>query len=213
MSALNRVKTQDEHDPLPEKGGVFFAPEKVVLSEDRVRRALVRIAHEIVEGNGGSDGLVLIGIHTRGVYLARRIAGAIGDFESVDIPVGALDIGLHRDDLRFMGAVRPPVKPSDVPVDITGRNVVLVDDVLHTGRTVRAAMDALVDFGRPQRILLAVLIDRGHRELPIKANFVGKNVPSSRYERIQLRVKETDGRDEVVVINPGRTGQESARAG
>jgi pyrimidine operon attenuation protein/uracil phosphoribosyltransferase len=213
MSALNRVKTQDEHDPLPAKGGVFFAPEKVVLSEDRVRRALVRIAHEIVEGNGGSDGLVLIGIHTRGVYLARRIAGAIGDFENVDIPVGALDIGLHRDDLRFMGDARPPVKPSDVPVDITGRNVVLVDDVLYTGRTVRAAMDALVDFGRPQRILLAVLIDRGHRELPIKANFVGKNVPSSRYERIQLRVKETDGRDEVVVINSGRTGQERARAG
>ena len=212
MSALNRVDSDKACNPLPDEGGDFFVPEKVVLSEDRVRRALVRIAHEIVEGNGGCDGLALVGIHTRGVPLAQRIADAIGDFEKTTIPVGALDIGLHRDDLQFLG-VKPAVRPSDIPVDVTGKNVVLVDDVLYTGRTVRAAMDALGDFGRPRRILLAVLIDRGHRELPIKANFVGKNVPSSRYERVQLRLKETDGRDEVVVMNSAQRGQEQARAG
>ncbi len=206
MSALNRADSDKALEPLPDNGGVFFVPEKVVLTEDRVRRALVRIAHEIVECNGGCDDLALVGIHTRGVPLAQRIADAIGDFEKTAIPVGALDIGLHRDDLQLLG-VKPAVRPSDIPVDVTGKNVVLVDDVLYTGRTVRAAMDALGDFGRPRRILLAVLIDRGHRELPIKANFVGKNVPSSRYERVQLRLRETDGRDEVVVMNSAQEGQ------
>jgi pyrimidine operon attenuation protein/uracil phosphoribosyltransferase len=205
MSALNRANSDSARNPLPDKAEDFLVPEKVVLSEDRVRRALVRIAHEVVEGNGGCDDLVLVGIHTRGVPLARRIAEAIGEFEKVDIPVGALDIGLHRDDLQFLG-VKPVVRPSDIPVSVTDKKVVLVDDVLYTGRTARAAMDALVDFGRPRRILLAVLIDRGHRELPIKANFVGKNIPSSRYERIQLRLKESDGRDEVVVMNSARAG-------
>lgn len=174
--------------------------EKVIMSESEIRRTVVRIAHEILESNSGTDGLVLIGVHTRGVPLAHRMAEVIRGFEKVDVPVGAIDIGLHRDDLPYLG-VQPVVRPSDIPARVTGRNVVLVDDVLYTGRSVRAAMDALVDFGRPQRIMLAVLIDRGHRELPIKANFVGKNIPSSRYERVQLRLKEIDGRDEVAIVD------------
>ncbi len=180
-------------------------PEKVIMSADGIRRTLVRIAHEVIENVNGCDNLVLIGIHTRGVPLAQRIASVIGDSEKVDVPVGALDIGLHRDDLSSRG-VQPVIRPSDVPSNITGKNVVLVDDVLFTGRSTRAAMDALIDYGRPERILLAVLIDRGHRELPIRANFVGKNIPSSKYERIQLRLKETDGRDEVVIMDSAGTG-------
>lgn len=175
-------------------------PEKVIMSEDEIRRTLTRIAHEVLENNGGCDDLVFIGVHTRGVPLAHRIAAVIKGFERVDIPVGALDIGPHRDDLPYL-EVQPVIRPSDIPANITGKNVILVDDVLFTGRSIRAAMDALIDFGRPQRILVAVLIDRGHRELPIKANFVGKNIPSSKYERIQLRLKETDDRDEVVITD------------
>jgi pyrimidine operon attenuation protein/uracil phosphoribosyltransferase len=175
-------------------------PERVIMSQDQIRRALVRIAHEAVEANDGCQDLVLIGMHTRGVPLARRIADAIAGFEGVQLPVGALDIGLHRDDISYNG-VRPVLQPSYVPTDITDMVVVLVDDVLFTGRSVRAAMDALVDLGRPRRIMLAVLIDRGHRELPIKANFVGKNIPSYRPERVQLRLRETDGVDEVVVMD------------
>jgi len=178
-------------------------PEKAVMSRDEMRRALARIAHEIVESNGGCEDLVLVGIHTRGVPLARRIANAIDEFEDSNVPVGALDIGLHRDDLPFLQS-QPTLQPSEMPIDITDKNVVLVDDVLFTGRSIRAALDALVDFGRPQRIMLAVVVDRGHRELPIRANFVGRNIPSSRYERIQLRLKETDGRDEVVIIDSGQ---------
>lgn len=176
-------------------------PEKVIMSENEIRRALVRIAHEAVESNGGCHDLVIIGMHTRGVPLAHRIAAAIKKFEKVDIPVGGLDIGPYRDDLPYLEE-QPVIRPSDIPTNITGKNVVLVDDVLFTGRSIRAAMDAIVDFGRPQRIQLAVLIDRGHRELPIRANFVGKNIPSSKYERIQLKLKETDGRDEVVIVKP-----------
>jgi len=179
-------------------------PEKVIMSEDDIRRAVVRIAHEAVESIGGSDNMVFIGIHTRGVPLAHRIAGAIKGFEKADIPVGALDIGPHRDDLPYLG-VELVVRPNDIPTNITDKDVVLVDDVLFTGRSARAAMDALVDFGRPRRILLAVLIDRGHRELPIKANFVGKNIPSYKRERIQLRLRETDGKDEVVIVSPTQT--------
>ncbi len=175
-------------------------PERVIMSQDQIRRALVRIAHEAVEANDGCRDLVLIGIHTRGVPLAHRIADAIADIERVRVPVGALDIGLHRDDISYKGA-RPVLQPNHMPTDITDMVVVLVDDVLFTGRSVRAAMDALVDLGRPRRIMLAVLIDRGHRELPIKANFVGKNIPSYRPERIQLRLRETDGVDEVVVMD------------
>jgi len=175
-------------------------PEKVIMSEDEIRRALVRISHEVLESNGGSHNLVFIGIHTRGVPLAQRIAAVIKRAENADVPVGNLDIGLHRDDLQYL-ETPPVIRPTDIPTSITGKNVVLVDDVLFTGRSIRAAMDALVEFGRPRRIQLAVLIDRGHRELPIRANFVGRNIPSSREERIQLRLKETDGKDEVVIIN------------
>lgn len=187
-------------------------PEKVIMSEEEIRRALTRIAHEVLESNGGPDGLVFIGIHTRGVPLAHRIAEVIRGSEKVDVPVGALDFGPHRDDLPYLG-VQPVIRPSDIPTDVTGKNVILVDDVLHTGRSVRAAMDALVDYGRPRRIMLAVLVDRGHRELPIKANFVGKNIPSSKYERIQLRLKETDGQDEVVIMDPARAAAMQTRRG
>jgi len=178
-------------------------PEKVIMSGDDIRRAIVRMAHEAVESIDGCDELVLIGIHTRGVPLAHRIADVVRDFQKVDIPVGALDIGPHRDDLPYL-EVQPVIRPNDIPTSITNKDVVLVDDVLFTGRSTRAAMDTLIDFGRPKRILLAVLIDRGHRELPIKANFVGKNIPSSKYERIQLRLRETDGVDEVVIVSPAK---------
>ncbi len=175
-------------------------PEKVIMTQDEIRRALVRVAHEVLESNGGCADLVFIGIHTRGVPLAQRIATVIKKAENVDVPVGNLDIGLHRDDLQYL-ETPPVIHPTAIPTDITGKNVVLVDDVLFTGRSIRAAMDALIEFGRPQRIQLAVLVDRGHRELPIRANFVGRNIPSSKDERIQLRLKETDGKDEVVIIN------------
>ena len=175
-------------------------PEKVIMSEDEIRRALVRISHEVLESNGGCSNLVLIGIHTRGAPLAQRIASVIKGAEKVDVPVGNLDIGLHRDDLPYL-ETPPTIRPTAIPTNITGKNVVLVDDVLYTGRSIRAAMDTLIDLGRPQRIQLAVLVDRGHRELPIRANFVGRNIPSSKDERIQLRLKETDGKDEVVIIN------------
>jgi len=178
-------------------------PEKVIMSGDAIRRAIVRMAHEAVESVDGCDELVLIGIHTRGVPLAHRIAEVIEGFQKVVIPVGAIDIGPHRDDLPYL-EVQPVIRPNDIPTSITDKDVVLVDDVLFTGRSTRAAMDALIDFGRPKRILLAVLIDRGHRELPIKANFVGKNIPSSKYERIQLRLRETDGVDEVVIVSPAK---------
>ena len=180
-------------------------PEKVIMSEDEIRRALVRISHEVLESNGGCNNLVLIGVHTRGVPLAHRIAAVMKKAEGVDVPVGNLDIGLHRDDLPYLEA--PPVtRPTDIPINITDKNIVLVDDVLFTGRSIRAAMDALIDFGRPSRIQLAVLIDRGHRELPIKANFVGRSIPSSKNERVQLRLKETDSKDEVVITNTSRQG-------
>ena len=178
-------------------------PEKPIMSDSEIERAVVRIAHEVVENVDSCNNLVLIGIHTRGVPLANRIAGAIRDFEKVEIPVGALDIGLHRDDLPYL-TTQPAVRPNDIPTDITDKDVVLVDDVLFTGRSARAAMDALVELGRPARILLAVLIDRGHRELPIKANFVGKNIPSYRPERVQLRLNETDGIDEVVILDSAK---------
>lgn len=178
-------------------------PERMIMSENDIRRALVRISHEAVESINSCKDLVLIGIYTRGVPLAHRVSEIIRDFGNIDVPVGTLDIGLHRDDLPYLSS-QPVVRPSDMPTDIVDKDVVLVDDVLFTGRTVRAAMDALVDFGRPRRIFLAVLIDRGHRELPIKANFVGKNIPSYKRERIQLRLKEIDGRDEVVVVSPAK---------
>jgi pyrimidine operon attenuation protein/uracil phosphoribosyltransferase len=178
--------------------GGFFMPEGVVMSSDDVRRAVVRIAHEIVEQNRGADDLILVGMRTRGVPLAERIAESIREFESATVPVGALDISLHRDDLPARGTA-VEIKPSDLPRDIGGRPVVLVDDVLFTGRSIRAALDALIDYGRPGRIQLAVLVDRGHRELPIRADYVGKNIPTSRNDDVQVRLGETDGFDQVVV--------------
>jgi pyrimidine operon attenuation protein/uracil phosphoribosyltransferase len=167
-----------------------------IMTADEIRRALVRISHEIVEKQAGTDGLVLIGIQRRGVPLARRIGAALRDHEGVDLAVGALDITFYRDDLSMV-ASSPVVKGTDIGFDLNGRTVVLVDDVLYTGRTIRAAMDALVDFGRPQAIRLAVLVDRGHRELPIRADHVGKNVPTSREEVVRVHLAELDAEDGV----------------
>lgn len=173
--------------------------EKQILSADDIRRAVTRIAHEIAERNEGVGSVVLVGIRRRGVPLAQRVAATLLDFEGVKVPVGSLDITLYRDDLAMRGPA-PVVHSTNLPVDVTGRVVVLVDDVLYTGRTVRAALDALSDFGRPERIQLAVLVDRGHRELPIRADFVGKNVPTAREERIETKLYEVDKTDDGVFI-------------
>jgi pyrimidine operon attenuation protein / uracil phosphoribosyltransferase len=173
--------------------------ETVIMSPDDVRRAVMRIAHEIVENNRGCQDLVFIGMQTRGVPLAERIARGIAEFESETVPVGALDIGLYRDDLPDVG-LAIEIKPSDIPTDIDGKRLILVDDVLYTGRSIRAALDALIDYGRPQRIQLAVLVDRGHRELPIRADYVGKNIPTSRRDDVQVHLAETDGDDGVMLI-------------
>jgi pyrimidine operon attenuation protein/uracil phosphoribosyltransferase len=167
-----------------------------IMTADEIRRATIRIAHEIVEKQAGTEGLALIGIQRRGVPLARRIARSIAENEGADVPVGALDITFYRDDLSLI-AQQPVVKGTDLPFDLNGRTVILVDDVLYTGRTIRAAMDALVDFGRPQAIRLAVLVDRGHRELPIRADHVGKNVPTSREEVVRVHLEEIDREDGV----------------
>ncbi len=174
-------------------------PERVLMTAEDVRRALTRIAHEVLEANRGSRDLVLIGMRTRGVPLAERLALHIQEIEGETVAVGALDIGFYRDDLPTRG-MSVQIAPSDMP-DIAGKRVILVDDVIFTGRSIRAALDAVIDFGRPERIQLAVLIDRGHRELPIRPDYVGKNVPTSRHEDIQVRLKETDGRDEVAVLS------------
>ena len=167
-----------------------------IMTAEEIRRATTRISHEIVEKQAGTDGLVLVGIQRRGVPLARRLAASIAEHEGVELPVGALDITFYRDDLSLV-ASSPIVKGTRIPFDLNGATVVLVDDVLFTGRTIRAAMDALVDFGRPKAIRLAVLIDRGHRELPIRADHVGKNVPTSREETVRVHVEEFDDEDAV----------------
>jgi pyrimidine operon attenuation protein/uracil phosphoribosyltransferase len=169
------------------------------MDQEGIRRALTRIAHEILEKNAGTKDLVLIGIRRRGVPLARRLAERIKEIEGTPIPLGILDITLYRDDLSQLD-YHPLVRKTEVPFSITDKKVVLVDDVLYTGRTVRAAMDALMDLGRPQLIQLAVLIDRGHRELPIRADFVGKNVPTSRKEQINVSLLEIDGEDKVTIV-------------
>jgi pyrimidine operon attenuation protein/uracil phosphoribosyltransferase len=180
-----------------------MAEGKRIMDERAVNRALVRIAHEIVEENGGTDGLALIGIQRRGVQLAQTIQEEIRDFEGVEVPLGAMDITLYRDDLQQV-AEQPIVEETDLPFDLTGQVVVIVDDVLYTGRTVRAALDEITDFGRPRKILLAVLVDRGHREIPIRADFVGKNVPTSSSQQIKVKVVEID--DELAVDLVEREG-------
>ncbi len=168
-----------------------------VMDAADIRRAVQRIAHEIVERNKGASELVVVGIRTRGVPLSLRIARAISAIEGIEVPVGRLDITLYRDDLHTVST--PVVRETDLPGNIEGKNLVIVDDVLYTGRSVRAAMDAIMDFGRPASIQLAVLVDRGHRELPIRADYVGKNIPTSREERVKVALEEVDGEDGVFI--------------
>ena len=175
-------------------------PKKVIMTPEDIQRTLARIAHEIIEQNKTAEHLILVGMRTRGVPLAKRLAAFIEDFERRKIPIGALDISLYRDDLPPQNS-QPIVQHTDIPVNIDGKSIVLVDDVLYTGRSARAAMDALIDLGRPKSIQLAVLVDRGHREMPIRANYVGKNVPSSRHEAIQVKLVETDDIDEVAIVD------------
>ncbi|HVM31029.1 MAG TPA: bifunctional pyr operon transcriptional regulator/uracil phosphoribosyltransferase PyrR [Candidatus Limnocylindrales bacterium] len=170
-----------------------------IMTADDVRRALVRISHEIVEKHGGTDGLALVGIQRRGVPLAERLATAIERNEGVALAVGTLDITFHRDDISSSPESGPELKATHLPFSLEASTIVIVDDVLYTGRTVRAAMDALVDVGRPAAVRLAVLVDRGHRELPIRADHVGKNVPTSREELVRVHLVESDGRDEVLL--------------
>ncbi|TET41521.1 MAG: bifunctional pyr operon transcriptional regulator/uracil phosphoribosyltransferase PyrR [Dehalococcoidia bacterium] len=174
-------------------------PEKVLLTSREIGRALARIAHEIVEKNKGAEDVVLVGMRTRGVPLAKRIAEIIEGFEGTPIPVGTLDIGLYRDDISPSELKPANQSHTDIPTSIADRRIILVDDVLYTGRSIRAAMDALMDMGRPSSIQLAVLIDRGHRELPIRADYVGKNIPSSQDEEIQVQLEEIDGVDGVII--------------
>jgi pyrimidine operon attenuation protein/uracil phosphoribosyltransferase len=172
----------------------------VVLDADRISRSLTRIAHEILERNRGVDELALVGIRTRGVPIAKRLAHAIRDINGHDVPTGALDITLYRDDLmRHAVGPQPLIRKTEIPFSIDDKKILLVDDVLYTGRTIRAALDALIDFGRPKAIQLVVLVDRGHRELPIKADYVGKNVPTSLTQSVQVHLTEVDGRDEVEI--------------
>ena len=168
------------------------------MDADAMRRAIVRIAHEIIERNKGVDNVVLVGIRTRGVPIAERLAAAIKEIEKVELPVGMLDITLYRDDLSTL-AYNPVCHGTEIDFDVDGKTVMLVDDVLYTGRTIRCALDAIIDMGRPKAIQLAVLIDRGHRELPIRADFAGKNVPTSHKEAIEVYLAEQDGVDEVAI--------------
>jgi pyrimidine operon attenuation protein / uracil phosphoribosyltransferase len=175
--------------------------QKQLLGADDIRRAVARLAHEVVERNEGVEALVLVGLRTRGIPLARRVQQRIVEFEGAQIPLGELDTTLYRDDVHQ----RAPrtLSPTSIPVDISDKTVVLVDDVLYTGRTIRAALDALIDLGRPRAIQLLCLIDRGHRELPIRPDYVGKNVPTSRHEKVAVHLEEVDGVDEVILMSDG----------
>ena len=170
-----------------------------VLDADGLRRTVNRLSHEVVEKNKGVQDVVLVGIRTRGEFLAHRVAKKIAEIENINVQVGVLDITLYRDDLTMIAA-HPVVHKTEISFDINDKTVVLVDDVLYTGRTIRAALDALIDFGRPKSIQLAVLIDRGHRELPIRADYVGKNIPTAKNETVEVRLKESDAADEVVIV-------------
>ena len=191
--------------------------DKVVLDRDDLRRTLRRIAHEIVEKNPGSNSLALVGIHTRGALLGRRLHDLVSELSGASVPLGDIDIAFYRDDIDARRSdAQPEVRSSHLDFDLTERTVVLVDDVLYTGRTARAAIDALFDYGRPDRVQLAVLVDRGHRELPIRPDYVGKNLPTAPEERVYVRLEEEDGVDEVSItsggqpaaITPGASGEE-----
>ncbi len=172
--------------------------DKVIMTAPEMRRAIARIAHELAERNHGVENVVLIGLQTRGVPLARRLADQLTELEGIEVPLGEMDITFYRDDLHTR-PLQPEVQQTDIPVDLNDVDVVIVDDVLYTGRTIRAALDELMDFGRPRTVQLAVLVDRGHRELPIRADYVGKNVPTSHDEEVRVRLVEVDGQDEVVI--------------
>jgi pyrimidine operon attenuation protein/uracil phosphoribosyltransferase len=186
-------------------------PERVVLDAAGIQRALVRIAHEIVERNKGVEGLGLVGIRSRGDFLARRLQHEITRLEGETVPYGAMDVTLYRDDIT-RGADHHLVQITEIPWEVDGKTILLVDDVLFTGRTIRAALDALMDFGRPRAIQLAVLVDRGHRELPIRADYVGKNLPTQRAEKVRVRLKESDDIDEVAILPPVRAVANGAPA-
>ncbi len=171
----------------------------LLLDDTKIQRALTRIAHEILEHNSGAESLAIIGILTRGAFLAKRIAATIEKLEGVKVPVGLMDISLYRDDVRSKHD-QPIVQRTDILFDVAGRNIILVDDVLFTGRTIRAALDQIIDFGRPKTIQLAVLVDRGHRELPIKADYVGINIPTAKSDQVVLEVKEKEGSDRVYIV-------------
>ena len=185
------------------KGGIQLEKnmkqKKEIIDSEGMRRAITRIAHEIFKKNKGTEDLVIIGIRTRGVPLAQRLADKIKEFEEVEVPTGVLDITLYRDDLSQV-ANQPIIHQTEIPFDITDKKVIMVDDVLYTGRTVRAALDALIDLGRPKAIQLAIMIDRGHRELPIRPDFVGKNLPTSQKEVVSVNFEETDKQDKVMLL-------------
>ncbi|HOO14607.1 MAG TPA: bifunctional pyr operon transcriptional regulator/uracil phosphoribosyltransferase PyrR [Candidatus Marinimicrobia bacterium] len=170
-----------------------------LADEQGVNRTITRLAHEIIENCKGTENVGIIGIRTRGDYLAKRLARKIEEIENVKLPVGVLDVVMYRDDFR-MKTKLPRVEVTDIPFDVDGKILILVDDVIYTGRTIRAALDALMDFGRPAAIQLAVLVDRGHRELPIKPDYVGKNIPTSIGEEVRVMIKEIDGRDEILLV-------------
>ena len=185
---------------------VEYRTKATVMDAEAISRAVTRIAHEILEANKGASNLALVGIVTRGATLAETLAAKIRDIELAEVPVGTLDISFYRDDLAIR--LSPEVHRTDIPFDVEGRDLVLVDDVLFTGRTIRSAMDAIMDYGRPRSIQLAVLVDRGHRELPIRADFVGKNVPSSAKERVRVYFASTDGRDSVEILESAEGGEQ-----
>ncbi len=188
--------------------------EKVVLDHDDLRRTLVRIAHEIVEQNDDGEGIALVGIHTRGAVLSRRLHTLVGELSGNQVPLGDLDISFYRDDVgQRQQLTAPVVHDSHLDFELEGRTTILVDDVLYTGRTVRAAIDALFDYGRPARVQLAVIADRGHRELPIRPDYVGKNLPTAPGERVYVRLEETDGRDEVAIAAASSASRPGAPAG
>jgi pyrimidine operon attenuation protein/uracil phosphoribosyltransferase len=203
--AASELSTHEEFSPMnptTRKGDEG----KLIFNEDEIRRSLSRIAHEILERNADPTELVLVGIHSRGVPIAQRLAEKISALEHITLPVGQLDITKHRDDLRLRGNERQ-VRATTLPADITNKTVILVDDVLYTGRTARAALDALVEYGRPRKVQLVVLIDRGHRELPIRADYVGKNMPTSQAEQVHVRLSEYDGYDAILLSQKAPTAQ------